>query len=107
MDIQITSRHSKSSPELQETINEKLGKIERFYDKITHCHVVLDSEYVKRTAEIIINIQGQALSAKAKDVNLGKAIDEAVERIESQLKKINAKVKGHKAVRPAVVEEEE
>ena len=52
MEIQITSRHSKASQSLQETITAELEKLGKFFDKITSCHVILDSEHVEKVAEI-------------------------------------------------------
>jgi putative sigma-54 modulation protein len=96
MEIQITSRHSKASQELQDTITAEIGKLEKFYDKITSCHVVLDSESIDKTVEITMNALGQQVVASAKAENLGKAIDDAVAKVERQLKKLNEKAKSHK-----------
>ena len=97
MEIQITSRHSKASQALQETITDELSKIEKFYDKITSCHVILDSEHVDKKVEITMNTQGHQLVATGKAENIGKAIDDALSKTERQLKKLNQKIKNHKS----------
>ena len=51
MEIRITSRHGKSSQALQETITAELSKMEKYFDKITSCHVVLDSERIDKVVE--------------------------------------------------------
>lgn len=96
MEIQITSRHSKASQTLQETIIAELQKIEKYFEKITSCHVILDSEHVDKTVEITMNTMGHQVVATGKADNIGKAIDEALEKTERQLKKINEKIKNHK-----------
>jgi putative sigma-54 modulation protein len=96
MDVQITSRHTKASQELQDVITAEINKLEKFYDKITSCHVVLDSVSVNKTVEITMNAQGQQIVASAKAENIGKAIDDAVSKVERQLKKLNEKAKSHK-----------
>lgn len=96
MEIQITSRHSKASQTLQDTIAAELEKMEKYYEKITSCHVVLDSEHVDKTVEITVNTQGHQLVSSAKADNIGKAIDEALSKTERQLKKLNEKIKNHK-----------
>ena len=95
MDIQITARHSKASADLQARLTDELSALEKFNDKITSCHVILDSENENKTVEITMHVQAHQLSANAKAENLGKAIDEAVAKIEVQLKKIKEKVKEH------------
>lgn len=98
MEIQITSRHgSKASPTLQETITAELQKMEKYYDKITECHVILDSEKLEKTIEITMHTKGKEIVASASAENIGKAIDEVLEKIERQLKKLNEKIKDHKA----------
>jgi ribosomal subunit interface protein len=97
MEIQITSRHSKASQSLQDTINDELQKLGKYYGKISACHVVLDSEHVEKVAEITMNTLGHQVVATAKAENIGKAFDEALSKTERQLKKLNAKIKDHKA----------
>jgi putative sigma-54 modulation protein len=96
MEIQITSRHTKASPSLQDTITSELEKIGKYYDKITSCHVVLDSEHVDKIAEITMHTFGHEIVGVAKAENIGKAFDEALAKAERQLKKVNEKVKNHK-----------
>ena len=96
MEIRITSRHSKASQSLRDTITDQLGKLEKFAEKITSCHVILDSEHVNKTVEINTHSFNQSLSAKGKGDSIGKALDEALERIERQLKKVSEKIKEHK-----------
>ena len=100
MEIQITRRHVEVPSEMQDIIHEKLGKIEKFYEKITSCHVILDSEHTDKTAEIVVSIMGGTLTARAKADKLLAAVESAVAKLERQLKKSNEKVKNHKSIRP-------
>jgi putative sigma-54 modulation protein len=99
MDIRITCRHAKSSPELQQRITDELNKLERFYDRVTSCHVILDSEHGKQIVEVVMNGQGHAFSATGTDAVVGKAIIDAVSKIERQLIKLKEKVKDHHAIK--------
>ncbi|MFP4013903.1 MAG: ribosome hibernation-promoting factor, HPF/YfiA family [Chitinispirillaceae bacterium] len=106
MNIQITSRHAKASQNLQETITAELNKLQKFFDKITSCHVILDSEHVDKTVEITMNTLGHQVVGSAKAENVGKAIDEAVSKVERQLKKLNQKIKNHKMEKCEISTEE-
>jgi len=97
MEIQITSRHTKASQTLQDTITTELNKLSKFFDKITSCHVILDVEHLDKTVEITMNTLGHQLVATAGAENFGKAMDEALQKAERQLKKLNQKIKNHKA----------
>ncbi len=106
MEIQITSRHAKASQNLQETITAELNRLEKFFDKITSCHVILDSEHMDKKVEITMNTLGHQIVGTAKAENLGKAIDGAVEKVERQLKKLNQKIKNHKSEKTEISVEE-
>jgi ribosomal subunit interface protein len=98
MEIQITSRHTKASQSLQDTITAELEKVGTHYDKIISCHVVLDSEHVDKVAEITMQTFGRPIVAIGKAENIGKAFDAALAKADRQLKKVNEKVKNHKPV---------
>jgi putative sigma-54 modulation protein len=104
MEIQITSRHEKASPSLKQTITDEFDKLEKFSDKITSCHVVIDSERGMEIIEVSLNMAGHKINATAKAANIGKAIDEALMKVERQLTKINEKSKDHQAVKKMVDE---
>ena len=96
MEIQITSRHQKASKALQDTITAEINRLEKFAEKITSCHVILDHEHLEKKVEITMHAFGHEVVANAKDENIGKAFDSALEKIERQLIKINQKIKSHK-----------
>ncbi len=99
MEINITKRHVKVPEGFQDQLTEKLDRLERFFEKITSCHVILDEEHTDKTVEIVMSIMGATLTAKAKADSLGAAADGAVSKLERQLKKSNERVKSHKAVK--------
>jgi putative sigma-54 modulation protein len=96
MEIQITSRHEKASQSLQDTITDELNKLEKYYDRITSCHVVLDAQRGMEIMEVVMNMAGHTITASAKADNLGKTIDSVITKVERQLKKISEKIKTHK-----------
>jgi putative sigma-54 modulation protein len=96
MDIQITSRHEKASQSLQDTITDELNKLEKYYDRITSCHVILDAQRGHEIMEVVMNMAGHTITATAKSDNLGKTIDSVITKVERQLKKISEKIKTHK-----------
>jgi putative sigma-54 modulation protein len=97
MNIQITARHEKISKELQDALDSELTKLEKFTDKITSCHVVLDSEHLEKTAELVVNFSHGTATGKAKAENYSKAFDLALAKVERQLAKFNEKLKNHKS----------
>jgi ribosomal subunit interface protein len=97
MDVQITTRHTKTTPELAQRIQDEVDKMESMYQKVTSCHVILGADGTDQTAEIVMNAQSHTLTAKSRAATIGKAVDEGIAKIERQLKKISEKVKAHHA----------
>ncbi len=99
MNIQITTRHAKVSKDSQEYLKEELVHLEKYYDKMTSCHVILDTEHINKTVDISITAQGKVINAKGKSDNLGKSVDMALQKAIRQLKKLNDKIKTHKSTK--------
>jgi putative sigma-54 modulation protein len=68
-----------------------IEKIERFYSPIIDCHVTLTHENDLYRADMITRVQGQTLKSSDHDVKLYKAVDEAVEKMSRQLRKLHDK----------------
>ena len=98
MDINISARHFNASASLQSRVEEEIEKLGKFYPNITSATIVLDHEVEHmRRCEISLNITGTVVVASADEENMGKALDVAIERAKTQLKKQNEKQKDHKA----------
>lgn len=98
MNIKIAARHFNASESLQATVQEMAEKLVRFYPEITDVSVVLDAEKKNlRRAEFNVNILHRTVSGRSEAENMGKALDQALEKIMRQLKKENEKLKSHKA----------
>jgi putative sigma-54 modulation protein len=89
MQIQITARHFTASAKLQEHVQTKLSKLEKFYDGITDARVILSQPGgpVEFNAEVTLNVYKQALVAESKDSSYELALDGCVERLRRQLKR--------------------
>jgi ribosomal subunit interface protein len=52
MPVQITFRHMASSPEVEERIQERAEALERFFDRITSCRVVIECRQPRQEGNI-------------------------------------------------------
>ncbi|MEL7376267.1 MAG: ribosome-associated translation inhibitor RaiA [Bacteroidota bacterium] len=91
MQIQTSAVHFKADEKLLDFINERLHKLEIFYDRIIGAQVFLKLEnhgQVKdKVAEISINVPGEKLFAKSIDRSFEAAADRAVESLRRSLRK--------------------
>lgn len=87
----------KADIKLIEFIEDKLNKLEQFFDRIIDAKVSLrleNSGKVKdKVVEVRVNVPGDLLFAKATDKTFEAATDEVTQALEKQLKKYKAKIK--------------
>jgi len=94
MRINFTARHYKAPERLRKYAESKVKKLEKFWDSIIDCEIILDYIKEQQVAEIRATVHNHTLVAKATNENdIYKSIDEAVEKIERQLKKFKTKIK--------------
>jgi putative sigma-54 modulation protein len=111
MEITTTGRRYKLTPEIKETAEKRLVKLERFSDAEMEAHLILAEEKFRSIAELTLRAGRNHLVSREESPEMVTAIDGVVDRMERQLKKLNARARDRKATRliPAfsVVEEEE
>lgn len=96
MIIKVTSRHFKAHNGLVEYAEDIVSRLEKFYDGVMECDVILSYEKAinsKKHAEINLLVQRTKLNAEAISEDFHKSIDEALGKMEIQLKKYKEKLK--------------
>lgn len=96
MRISVTFRNKEGENWHREYIDEKLNKLKKYVDNPVEARVVLSVEKFRNVAEVNLMANGLNVNAKeeAKDMHL--AIDDAIEKIERQLKKRKEKIRTKK-----------
>jgi len=99
MELQIEGRHFKITDSIQQRVEEKLGRLEKYFDGIHRLHVILDIEDARRedarrqTVELVCTVARRTtLVAKGEAEDLYAAIDKAEKKLEGELKKYKAKL---------------
>lgn len=91
MDIQVHSVHFTADKKLVDFVNEKVGKLELFFDNIitTEVYLRLDKSQdgENKIAEVKILIPGKELFAKKQCKSFEEAADLAVEALRKQVNK--------------------
>lgn len=94
MNISITSRKFKARESLKDFINSEVATLEKYNDRILTADVVLSYQNVKdsmKSAEIVLQVPGQTLSASDESDGYEKSVSAAVEKLSRQLKKLKTK----------------
>jgi putative sigma-54 modulation protein len=97
MVVSVTFRNAEGEAWQREYVDEKLKKLKKYIDNPVDARVVLSVEKFRNVVEIKLSANGLNVNAseEAKDMML--AIDNAIEKIERQLKKHKEKIRGHKS----------
>ena len=98
MQIKVHSIHFDADKELVDFVQERINKLEQFYDHIIGGEVYLrldrsDSRENKIT-EIKILIPGKELFAKKQGKTFEEATDDSIEAIRRQIQKVKGKLLG-------------
>ena len=87
MQLDITGHQIDLTDALQQRIREKMQKLERHSEEITHMHVVLNIENRTHQAEATAHVPGAELFAMAEADDMYAAIDQLTVKMDRQLLK--------------------
>jgi len=113
MKIHVHAVHFDADPGLVSFIQNKLNKLETFYDRVTSGEVFLKlskgekSKVHKKHIEVKLNVPGQTIFVEEKGDTFEEATDLALEVLKSQIKKFKDKKNIVEHKKPELVEAEE
>lgn len=92
MRYKITGRNINVTPGLREAVEEKIGKLERYFNQDTEAIVTLSVEKDRQKIEVTIPVKGTIIRAEQESTDMYVSIDLVEEIIERQLKKYKNKI---------------
>ncbi|MEA3505249.1 MAG: ribosome-associated translation inhibitor RaiA [Bacteroidota bacterium] len=96
MNVQINSVSFKADQKLQDFINNKMGKLSHFYNKVLGSEVTLrvdaNEKPDNKIVEIRLLIKGSDLFAKKQCSSFEEALDQAIEALKKQIDKHKEKL---------------
>jgi putative sigma-54 modulation protein len=95
MRVTFTARHYKPSQRLKEYAEDEVTKMEKVFEGIINCDIVLDYQKDIQIAEINVVVHGQKLTVIEKTEDIYKSIDLAVGKMERQLIRYKEKKQQH------------
>lgn len=105
MEIQLTAKHLKVTPAINDYVHEKMEKAQKYFDHIVWGQAFLSVEKRAHNAEFVIHAPRQTFRALATAADLYSAVDLASDKIDAQLKKYKERLKDrHKTRDDSVVE---
>jgi len=101
MELKITCRHMKDSEKVRTYAEEKLSKLDRFYNALHEAEVILKEEDRQCNCEVILHIRNlESEFVKVSCDSMIGAIDMSVDKAEKLLRRMKEKRESRR--RPAV-----
>ena len=107
MQINLTGHHIEITDSLRDYVNEKIGRLEKHFEKVSNTHVILSVENVRQKAEATVNMSGNSIFAEATAEDMYASIDALADKLDRQVKKHKEKLKNHLHHKPKAIIEEE
>lgn len=95
MQITFTARHFKANESLKDYSETEISRLQKFFDGIVDCDVVLIKERNNQIADITLKVSNGILAVRESSDDFFKSIDQAVDKLERQIKKFKGKNRKH------------
>lgn len=109
--LEVSANNIELTPDIKKYIDKKIGRMDRFMSrharKTAHAEVKLKGEKSKKndkfTAEVILFLPNETLTAKESTLNIYAAIDIVEAKLRNQLRKYKEKTTNHKSDRKGIL----
>ena len=95
MQIDLSGHHVEITDSLRSYVNEKIGRLEKHFERVTSTHVVLSVEKQAQKAEATIQVKGNKIFAHADNEDMYAAIDSLADKLDRQIIKHKEKTQKH------------
>ncbi len=95
MQITITARHFDLTNAIRDFIEESCEKLSRYFDHIISIQVILTLEKMRNHVEMNLHASKFNLQSEFEDMDMYVAVESAIEKMETQIKKLKDKVTDH------------
>ncbi|HMZ55808.1 MAG TPA: ribosome-associated translation inhibitor RaiA [Nitrospira sp.] len=96
MRLMITGRHVAVTPALRDYIETRMERLDRYGLKLGTLQILLSLEKFHHVAEVVGVVQGRRLQAKTSTEEMYASIDEVVDKLGAQLRKLKERKVNHK-----------
>ena len=99
MQKSMTARHCELADAYKEHADREIDRLNRYSDNILSADLIVSQEKYRYMVELNVHVGGHVLTSKEENAEAYTALDQAVNKMESQLKKYNGKLHDHRTRR--------
>ena len=93
MQLRITARHFEMNGNLKEFAEKNFVKLERYFENIIDCHLILTKDRYQQVAEGTLKVYGTVITAKVATNDMHASVEKLADKLEAQLKRYKDKLK--------------
>ena len=95
MQITITARHFELTKAIRDYVETSCLKLKKYFDHIITVHATLALENSRNICELSLHAAKFSLQSQAEEMDMYLSIDNAVEKMEGQIKKLKDRITDH------------
>ena len=95
MILNITGRNIEVTPAIRDYVQNKIGRLDKFFDTAVEAQIILSVERLDHNAEVTLHVKGKTLHCSESAESLYAAIDLLTDKFERQIIKYKTKNQGH------------
>ncbi|MDD3523247.1 MAG: ribosome-associated translation inhibitor RaiA [Candidatus Cloacimonadaceae bacterium] len=95
MQITITARHFELTKAIRDYVESSCLKLKKYFDQIITIHVTLALENSRNICELSLHAGKFGLQSEAEEMDMYLSIDNALDKMEAQIKKLKDRVTDH------------
>jgi putative sigma-54 modulation protein len=97
VEICVTFRHMEPSTELKSYVEEKVRKVEKYFDAPVEVYIVLEVEKFRHIADMTLSINGSTIKAVEQTGDMYTSLDKTMDKIEEQLRRLLSRRREYKS----------
>ncbi len=87
MRVEVTARHFKAPRELRDFAEKEVRKLERYFDGVLNCHVILSRDNGQEVAEIVAHSKRHQFTVVETGPKMNRAVAVAIDKLRTQLQR--------------------
>jgi putative sigma-54 modulation protein len=97
LEISVTGRHLELTDSMRQFVQDKVSKLERFFDRIESVQVIADRESTRFRTEIVLRTDHKhTLVAQTEADDFRESVDLVIDKMERQLREHKEKLRNRK-----------
>ena len=92
MEVEVTARHFKAPEELRDFVEKEVRKLERYFDGVLDCRVIMSHDNGREVTEIVAHSKKHQFTVIESGQKMDRVVVQAVDKLRTQLQRYKARL---------------